>query len=132
MRNKPRVNEIIMQYKNDNPALFNRIHLPTPSKKQLFMTPSVKAKRPPLNIIQETPVNSTALDNSPKSLMSMSFSTISNDITQASLSPVIRKYMTAMESSLMSKMETVITNTLKRPTRQSILQKEKENENTPK
>lgn len=44
-----------------------------------------------------------------------------SDVTQQALSPVIKKYMNAMEASLMDKLELVIKSTIKRPSRGTVL-----------
>ncbi|KAJ8927723.1 hypothetical protein NQ314_019784 [Rhamnusium bicolor] len=143
LKNKPEVNELLTHYRKENPTLFQCMKISnTPFKRPtaFYQTPCPpkRAKDLPLRNTKEPSLlsgNNTTVD-SPKSLLSMSVSSISSNvnITQQTLSPVIKKYMNAMESSLMDRLETVIKNTLTRPTRSSLLMKEvgKENkENTP-
>ncbi|KAJ8915834.1 hypothetical protein NQ315_004647 [Exocentrus adspersus] len=135
MKNKPEVNEIVTLYKKENPALFPPIKTTnTPFKRPAssFQTPcfSKRVKTMPLGTVDESAGNSS------KSIASVEVSSISTNIdaAQQTLSPVIKRYMTAMESSLVDRIETIIKNTLKRPSRSSLLLKEKEQnekENTP-
>lgn len=80
-------------------------------------------------------MNTTNLEQSqsPKSLFSLSrlstVSSIHSDITQQALSPVIKKYMSAMETSLMDKLEIMIKSTLKRPSRELEFRQLEEKEN---
>ncbi|KAJ8977669.1 hypothetical protein NQ317_010408 [Molorchus minor] len=95
----------------------------------------VKKASVPLKVIHEPTVSENTTIESPKSLPFLGVSSISNgvDITQQNFSPVIRKYISSMESSLMNKLETVIKDTLKRATRSSLAREEGKNkENTPK
>lgn len=141
MKNKPEVNEVVMRYKRDNPTLFHPVRTSsTPFKRPAsqFQTPCL-AKRTttlPLRQVNEPSSNSIAVD-SPKSLSSISISSIASntDLVSQTFSPVIKKYMAAMESSLADRIEVLIKNTLQRPSRSSLLAREKENkdkESTPR
>ncbi|XP_044252573.1 kinesin-like protein Nod [Tribolium madens] len=125
MKNKPEVNHFITQYKKDNPSLFPRGL--TPSKRtnsNTFETPFKKPKMV-LPAVQETPFFSTnsAFEVSPL----LSSSLISTSSAQQNFSPVIRKYMNAMESSIINKLESVIKSTLRRSKRLSVRKGDKEN-----
>ncbi|XP_018567710.1 kinesin-like protein Nod [Anoplophora glabripennis] len=140
MKNKPEVNEVITRYKRDNPVLFQHVRTScTPFKRPapLLQTPrlSKRAKIFPLKAINESSGNMTEA-SSPKSMSSISVSSITStsDVVPQSFSPVIKKYMAAMEVSLTDRIETLIKNTLKKPSRSSLLAQGKEKsekENTP-
>ncbi|KAG5898069.1 hypothetical protein JTB14_001775 [Gonioctena quinquepunctata] len=134
MKNKPEVNEVVTQYKRDNPTLFVPPRTRTPLSKDPpnpIKPKAIKKQKPlPLNTINEPPDQSQSCSsiNSISSVSNSVVSVLSNaDLTQQTLSPVIKKYMTAMESSLMDKLQLVIQSTLKRPSRASLLAREKEN-----
>ncbi|XP_074028236.1 no distributive disjunction [Leptinotarsa decemlineata] len=132
MKNKPEVNEIVTRYKKENPTLFVTSRTSsTPFKRPALPNqtprPTKKLKRLPLTVIDEpdhSPSLKSFCSNNSNSVSSISStaSALSNlDPAQSNLSPVIKKYMTAMESSLMGKLELVIKSTLKRPGRESYL-----------
>lgn len=137
MKNKPEVNEVITQYKKDHPTLFQPIKTSnTPFKRPgaLFQTPCLTKK---MRTLPPRTVNETSGMDSSKSLSSISISSVMSnvDVAQQSLSPVIKKYMAAMESSLVDRIEVLIKDTLKRPRRSLLLAKEKDRsdkENTPR
>ncbi|CAG9816249.1 unnamed protein product [Phaedon cochleariae] len=134
MKNKPEVNEVISQYRRENPALFSQPRTSgTPFKRPAPVPTPRTAKRPrmlPLTTIDEPSTDNNvllpsqshssthcSLSSSHVSSISNVVSSVSNDTTQQNLSPVIKKYLSAMESSLMGKLELIIKSTLKRPSR---------------
>ncbi|KAJ8948815.1 hypothetical protein NQ318_013467 [Aromia moschata] len=137
MRNKPEVSEAVSQYKKDNPSLFQSSKLgSTPFKRPApaYQTPyTVKKNKLPLKVINESVGYNTAIER-PESLSSLNISSALSmaDITQQNLSPIIKKHINAMESNLMNKLESIIINTLKIPTRSSLSKEDKNKENTPK
>ncbi|KAJ3662201.1 hypothetical protein Zmor_006557 [Zophobas morio] len=131
MKNKPEVNDFIVQYRKDNPTLFtnNGPKLQTPLKRSnglLHETP-FKKRRNVLPLIHEPALseNDSKFDISP--LFSSSMTSVTSD-HQQNFSPVLRKYMNQMESSLMNKLQDVITSTMKRPARIKFPKEDKENE----
>lgn len=130
IKNKPEVNDAILQYKNENPTLFE---IPRSS-----MTPFKKPATPlktPIKFKKHKPLKSLSLINegsdsnmsaeSSADTKSLSISSVSSIINghlaaQQALSPLIKRYMGALESSLMNKLESIIMNSLKRPSRASL------------
>lgn len=126
LKNKPEVNLFITQYKKENPSLFPRGLTPCKrSNSNMFETPLKKPKNT-LPVVQEPPgsVNSSVFEISP--LMSSSMASVTS-CTQQNFSPVIRKYINAMETSIVSKLEGVIKSTLRRSKRLSVRRENKEN-----
>ncbi|XP_050517252.1 kinesin-like protein Nod [Diabrotica virgifera virgifera] len=138
IKSKPEVNEVISQFRKENPLLF-QLKMNTPFKRPLFMNTPKPPKQQKLSIISEPSYSSIITDqsHSPKSLSSSVASSITNTLRSSldsvsapqALSPIIRKYMTAMESSLMDKIGSVIQSTLKTESREQVM--EKENPRTP-
>lgn len=134
MKNKPEVNEVVMRYKKNNPTLFQPVKTAgTPFKRpgSTFQTPclSKRVKAPPLGTVNEAPGA-----DSPKSLSSISISSIASntEVAQQFLSPVVKKYVAAMESTLTDKIEILIKSTM-RSTRSSTKEQETGNKaNTPR
>lgn len=120
MKNKPEVNEFISQYKKDNPMIFVRGMTPMKRSEDFYETPYKKPKRT-LPFIKETSISNSNLDISP--LFSSSLTSNVSETPQ-NFSPVIRRYMAEMESSILTKLEDVIKNTIKKPRRSSRLNKE--------
>lgn len=137
VKSRPEVNEAISQFKKDNPNLFqmNKIGT-TPFKRPMTFsqqTPApIKRFKPLESTAEINTINSEQSHNS-KSLLSCSrlstVSSVNSDVTQQALSPVIKKYMSAMEASLMDKLEVMIKSNLKRPSRELEFQKQVEKEN---
>lgn len=96
-------------------------------------TPALIKRFKPLETTTEMNTINTEPNHSPKSLFSLShLSTVSStysDITQQVLSPVIKKYMSAMEASLMDKLETMLKSNMRRPNRELEFPKLEEKEN---
>ncbi|CAH1285893.1 unnamed protein product [Diabrotica balteata] len=138
IRSRPEVNEVISQYKKENPLMF-QMKMNTPFKRPLFMNTPRPPKQQKLSTINEPSYSSIITDQSqsPKSLSSSVASSITNTVRSSldsisapqALSPIIRKYMNAMESSLMDKIGNVIQSTLKTESREQVM--EKENDRTP-
>ncbi|EFA00906.2 kinesin-like protein Nod [Tribolium castaneum] len=126
MKNKPEINHFITQYKKENPSLFPRGL--TPSKRSNLNTFETPFKKPKITLpaVQETPyfVNNSAFEVSP--LLSSTM-TSGSSCAQQNFSPVIRKYITAMESSIVNRLESVIKSTLRRSKRLSVRRENKEN-----
>ncbi|CAH1113305.1 unnamed protein product [Psylliodes chrysocephalus] len=126
-KSKPEVNEVISQYKSDNPNLF-QTRVTTPFKRPPPMqTPRPTKRVKQLGTIAEPNLSSNTADHSHSSSVASSISSTlrssvgCSDVTQQALSPVIKKYMNAMEASLMDKLELVIKSTIKRPSRGTVL-----------
>lgn len=142
VKSRPEINEVIAQFKKDNPALFQTIKIgATPFKRLMInshQTPAPTKRLKPLEMdMTEMNTINSEQSHTPKSLLSVShLSTVSSmnpDITQQALSPVIKKYMSAMEASLMDKLEVMIKSSLKRPSNAIEFHEEQENKNyTPK
>lgn len=106
----------------------------TPFKRpaNVYQTPySVKRSRPLGGTLEPLCEQSHSLQSLSLSSMS-SLSNLSNNVTQQTLSPVIKKYMSAMESSLMDKMEIMIKSTLKQPYREAAIIETKYSDRTPR
>ncbi|XP_066147878.1 uncharacterized protein [Euwallacea fornicatus] len=116
----PEVKLIIDKYRMENPSSFSSGRTPVKRSTSTSKTPAAKkmalASLPTINESHTSSVDSL----SQISTMSSASATSVGDLTQQALSPVIRKYMTKMEASLMIHLETVVKNTLKRPTRSSL------------
>lgn len=141
VKSRPEVNEVIAQFKKDNPNLFQTWKITaTPFKRPIghsYQTPASNKRLKPLEITSEMNTINSEQSHSRKSLLSLSHlsvaSSINPKITQQPLSPVIKKYMSAMEASLMDKLELIIKHNLKWPTHDLECLNEKENKNsTPK
>jgi DNA uptake protein ComE-like DNA-binding protein len=129
MKNKPEVNEFILQYKHNNPNIF--LNCPsrglTPSKKSSYETPFKKNKTV-MPVIQEpVAVNSSNFEISP--LFSSSLTSVVSDTPQ-NFSPVIKKYINAMEDSIINRLQDVIKTTLRKPA--GLYKEDKENFETPR
>lgn len=119
MKNKPEVNEILTKFKLDNPTLLekNGRSSSTPMKRKAITPLRLNHfKKPKLPSILNSHLETSSIDNS-KSTVSMA-STCNSEMGN-NFSPILRKYMGELENTLMGKLETVIQNTLKRPTRRS-------------
>ncbi|XP_030749097.1 kinesin-like protein Nod isoform X2 [Sitophilus oryzae] len=133
IRSNPEVNQIITKYKKEHSSAIR-----TPLKRQTttpLKTPARKKTIFSMPLINEA--NQSQIDNSNQiSVCSSSVTSIMSnymDITQETLSPVIRKYITKMEVSIMDKLESVIKNSLKTPAKSSPLAAplQADKENTP-
>lgn len=140
VKSRPEINEVIAQFKKDNPNLFQTSRIcATPFKRPIanIHTPAPSKRLKPLEMdVTEANTINSEQSHTPKSLLSFSrLSAISNnpDVTQQSLSPVIKKYMSAMEASLMDKLEVMIKSNLKTSSHVSEFHEEAESKNsTPK
>lgn len=113
IQSRPEVNEVVSLYKKENPMLFN-LKPNTPFKRPLIMQtplPSTKKHKPFQPILESNYSTNTTDDQSVAS--------IGSDMTPHILSPIIRKYMNAMESSLMNKMEMVLKSSLNIPCKET-------------
>lgn len=134
MRNKPEVREVLMKYKSENPTLFEKNGVSSTPIKRAATTPlrinHFKKPRGLSTLNSHAEISGTSINNS-KSTVSMS--SACNSEMGINFSPIMRKYMGELQNTLMDKLETVIHNTLKRPTRRSTrLSSAREKENTPK
>ncbi|CAH0547025.1 unnamed protein product [Brassicogethes aeneus] len=134
IKSKPRSNEPFLLNKNE--ISFSKSYTPF---KRPYMTSnslvSTKKNRfcASLGTISDQYKNSTI--ESPKSVSSLSTSPIICYPSQQSFSPVIKKYINAMESSIITKLGSVIEKSLLKPrrsSRKSIKIIEKENTPSPK
>lgn len=138
IRSRPELNDIIAQFKRENPNLFpvNRMGI-TPFKRPAMsqlQTPYLSKRLNRKEITKDINTEQCGEQiNTSKSLLSFSgMSTVSGantDITQHALSPVIKKYVSAMEASLMGKLEVLITTNLKKTSDGSKVQGQEEKEN---
>lgn len=142
MKSRPEINEVIAQFRKQNPNLFCLTkQVNTPFKRpmtQTQQTPSISKRFKPLEASTEM-INSNFEENhSSKSLLSLNrLSTVSSTgthITQQTLSPIIKKYISEVEDSLMGKLEIMIKTELKRSSHEleSRRQEEKENAGSPR
>ncbi|XP_044767165.1 kinesin-like protein Nod [Coccinella septempunctata] len=134
MKNKPEVNEILMKFKLDNPLLERNGRSSSTPMKRAPATPFRinQFKKPKLlsTLNCHAEMSGVSINNS-KSTVSMT--SACNSEMGTNFSPILRKYMGALENTLMDKLENVIQNTLKRPTRRSArLSAIAGKENTPK
>ncbi|XP_050297767.1 kinesin-like protein Nod [Anthonomus grandis grandis] len=139
VRSNSEVAQVVARFKKDNPlpSSLARTPMKRPSTTSV-KTPAVKrnAVFSTLPMINES-VQSQLSEKSHFS--SMNFSHLSSisaaagcvSVTQQSFSPVIKKYVKQMEESIIDRLETVIKNTIKRPTRTSIQAETFGKENTP-
>lgn len=126
LKNKPEVNQFILQYKKENPALFVYPRGYTPKKSHSLYETPFKRPRIGMSTIQEPDISNS---DSPKSLHSISMSTILSDVCQQpqNFSPIVKKYVDAMEEKLVSRLGDVIKNTL-----ETSIMRNDNKENTPR
>lgn len=137
VKSRPEINQVIAQYKKDNPYLFSwNKSGTTPFKRpfaQNYQTPASAKRLKPVETLSELSTISSEPSTCARSLFSLSTaSTASNqqaDITSQVLSPVIKKYITAMEVSLIDKLEIMIKSSLKRQSRELEYKSKHSNEN---
>ncbi|XP_056631790.1 kinesin-like protein Nod [Diorhabda sublineata] len=117
--NRPEVNEVVSLYRKENPMLFNG--KPNTPFKRPLLTPIHKHK--PLQPILES--NYSTDTDQIHSIKSLSPNiSVNSDMTQQLLSPIIKKYMNAMENSLMNKMELMLKTSMNVQPRESGVNKE--------
>ncbi|KAL3277393.1 hypothetical protein HHI36_012742 [Cryptolaemus montrouzieri] len=132
MKNKPEINEVIMKYRAEHPNLFHKNVASTPMKRSAATPLKIDCFKKPRGVstVNSLPVLNGATFNSSKSVSSLS--TLSNS-ESSNFSPVIRKYMSELENTIIDKLQTVIQNTIKRSTRRSTrISSADSKENTPK
>ncbi|XP_060519953.1 kinesin-like protein Nod [Cylas formicarius] len=101
----PEVNQIITKYKR---GLLQTCRTP------LKRPPQTHSARKNITLLSMPLINECQERAQSSSLSTDNSSTVSSELTQQVLSPVIRKYMTKIEASLMDHLETVVKKTFQR------------------